>query len=134
MNVFSSIWNYKCPKCRKGDLFLNPFEITNPLNMHDKCTNCGLSIARDPSYYFGAIFLAYGWLITAILAVVGVCMFFLDWSVEASFGLVVIICAMTYLFILRISRSMYIHMDVRYDKELSTKLLDSEISENKVVM
>ena len=117
MNVLKSLWNYKCPRCRKGDLFIKPFEITSPLKMHDKCTNCGLDIARTPSYYFGAIFLAYGWLISAILVVVGFCMFLLDLSVEASFGIVIIVCAICYFFILRVSRSMYLHMDVRYDEE-----------------
>ena len=40
-----------------------------------------------------------------------------DWSVEASFGLVIFVSALSYFFIMRISRSMYIHMDVRFDKK-----------------
>ena len=116
MNVMSSIWNYKCPKCRKGDLFIKPFDIKNPLNMHDKCSHCGQNFLPEPGYYFGAMFISYGWTVWTILAVVGFCMLVLDWSVEASFGLVIFVSALSYFFIMRISRSMYIHMDVRYDK------------------
>ncbi len=117
MNVMSSIWNYKCPRCRKGDLFIKPFEIKNPLNMPDRCSNCDLNYSPEPGYYFGAMFISYGWTVWTILAIVGFCMLVLDWTVEASFGLVVFVSALSYFFIMRISRSMYIHMDVRFDKK-----------------
>lgn len=85
--------------------------------MPEKCSNCELNYMPEPGYYFGAMFISYGWTVWTILAIVGFCMLVLDWSVEASFGLVIFVSALTYFFIMRISRSMYIHMDVRFDKK-----------------
>jgi len=119
MNVLRSIYNYKCPRCRKGDLFVTPFDIKNPLNMNEKCSHCHQSFEPEPGYYFGAMFISYGWTVWTIMAIVGFCMLVLDWSVESSFALVIFISAISYFFIMRISRSMYIHMDVRFDKDIA---------------
>lgn len=117
MNIWKSIWNYKCPKCRQGDLFVQPFDIKKPLDMHDKCEVCGQNFEPEPGYYFGAMFISYIWTGWIALAIIGFCMIVLDWSVEASFALLILVSALAYFFIMRISRSMYIHMDVKYDKK-----------------
>lgn len=120
MNVFSSIWNYKCPKCRKGDLFIKPFDFKNPLNMNEKCAHCEQRFEPEPGYYFGAMFISYGWTVWTIMAIVGFCMLVLEWTVEGSFALVIFVSTLSYFFIMRISRSMYIHMDMRYNKALAS--------------
>lgn len=115
MNVFASIYNYKCPRCRKGDLFVAPFDFKDPLKMHAKCSSCDQKFEPEPGYYFGAMFISYGWTVWTIMAIVGFTMLVLGWTVEASFALVIFVSAISYFFIARISRSMYIHLDVKYD-------------------
>ena len=115
MNIWKSIWNYKCPKCRKGDLFVKPFDLKKPLEMHDRCEHCNQKFEPEPGYYFGAMFISYIWTGWMALAIIGFCMIVLEWSVEASFGLLIAVSALFYFFILRISRSMYIHLDVKFD-------------------
>jgi len=126
MNVFSSIYNYKCPKCRQGNLFVAPFDFKKPLNMNEKCSCCSQRFEPEPGYYFGAMFISYGWTVWTIMAIVGFCMLVLDWSVESSFTLVIFVSAISYFFIARVSRSMYIHMDVRYDKSLAGSCIQNQ--------
>lgn len=126
MNVFSSIYHYKCPRCRKGDLFVAPFNPKDPLNMNDKCSHCKQSFEPEPGYYFGAMFISYGWTVWTIMAIVGFCMLVLDWTVEGSFALVIFVSAISYFFIARVSRSMYIHMDVRYDKNWAATIVNTK--------
>ena len=125
MNVFQSIWNYKCPKCRKGDLFVAPFDFKKPLNMHETCTHCQQKFEPEPGYYFGAMFISYIWTAWTCLAIVGFCMLVLGWSIEASFALLIFVSAISYFFVMRISRSMYIHLDMKYDKELALNSSES---------
>ena len=117
MNIWKSIWNYKCPKCRKGDLFVKPFDLKKPLEMHDRCEHCNQKFEPEPGYYFGAMFISYIWTGWMALAIIGFCMIVLEWSVEASFALLIAVSALFYFFILRISRSMYIHLDVKFDEK-----------------
>lgn len=115
MNIVSSIWNYKCPRCRKGDLYVQPFMMSAPLSMHEKCSHCGQRFEPEPGYYFGAMFISYIRTAWTCLAIVGFCMLVLGWSVNASFALLIFVCAVSYFWVARISRAMYIHLDVRFD-------------------
>lgn len=110
------MWKYKCPACREGDLFVKPFDVAKPLKMHENCEVCNQSFEPEPGYYFGAMFISYIWTGWATLAIVGICMWIFGWSVEASIAFLIFVLAISYFFIMRISRSMYIHMDVKYKK------------------
>lgn len=125
MNLYKSIWHYKCPRCRKGDLFIAPFDIKKPLNMNERCAYCNQSFEPEPGYYFGAMFISYIWTAWTALAIVGFCMLVLDWGIDASFTLLLIVSVLSYFFIMRVSRSMYIHLDVRYDKNIAEKVKNS---------
>lgn len=117
MNLISSIWNYKCPRCRKGDLFIKPLDVTNPLNMHENCSHCGQSTSPEPGYYYGAMFISYIWTSFMFLGFAALCIWGFKLSVNTAIWLMILFGALIFLFVLRVSRSMYIHMDVRYDPE-----------------
>lgn len=121
MNILTSIWKYKCPRCRKGDLYVAPFMMNDPLNMNESCQFCQQKFEPEYGYYLGAMFISYIWTAFACLFIMGFCMLVLGWSVAASFSLLVFFTVVTFFWIARISRSMYIHLDVRYDKELASK-------------
>ncbi len=121
MNLLKSIWNYKCPRCRKGDLYTKPFTISKPLSMHEKCGQCDLKFEPEPGYYFGAMFISYIWTGWIFLFIIGFCMLILDWGINESFALLIAIVALSYFWIARISRAMYIHLDVKYDKSIADK-------------
>jgi uncharacterized protein (DUF983 family) len=106
----------KCPKCRQGDLFLSPFNISKPIAMHEKCTNCNQDFEPEPGYYFGAMFISYIWTGWFCLFIVGIAMLIFGWSANQSIALLIGILVISYLWILRISRSMYIHLDVKYKR------------------
>ncbi len=118
MNVFVSIWKLKCPRCRKGALFIRPFHISDPLAMPDFCPLCGLKTDPEPGFYFGAMFLSYiisGFLLLGI-ALTGV--FYFKWSVLLAMTAVVVVGMLSYIRILRVSRSLWIHMTVKYNPQI----------------
>lgn len=117
MNLLKSIWNYKCPRCRQGSLYKEPFKLNKPLDMHETCEHCGLDFQPEPGYYFGAMFVSYIWTGWLCLFIIGVCMLGLGWSVEASFGLLLAVAGASYFLVLRLSRSIYIHLDKKFDQK-----------------
>ncbi len=115
---WKGIWNYKCPRCGEGDLFKKPFNWTDPIDMHKECQNCKLDFEPEPGFYFGALIISYGissWmlLLPALLLVL-----YYDWSVMAAMGFTLAFAALTYFKIMRLSRSLYLHFSMRYDKSL----------------
>jgi hypothetical protein len=55
------------------------------------------------------------------LGVVGFAMLVLDWSVEASFAVLIGILAICYVWFFRMARSVWISMTVKYDSEAIRK-------------
>ncbi len=113
---FKAMWNNKCPQCREGNLYKEPFSFSEPLAMHDRCPKCDLDFNPEPGFYFGALIISYAissWmlLLPALLLV-----FKFDWSVNQAMVFALVLAAVTYFKILRGSRALYLHLILRYDK------------------
>lgn len=121
MNWLSSAWNYKCPRCRQGDLFIKPFQFSKPLDMPETCSVCGQKTMPEPGFYYGSMFLSY---IATGFLYIGI-VFALIWgfgmSVEKAFIILVLFAALTYFKTARLARSLWIHAMVKYDKNAASE-------------
>ncbi len=116
----------KCPRCQEGDLFIQPFEFTKPLNMPEKCPVCNQKFEPEPGFYYGAMFLSYIFSAFFFLGIIGVCLIFFKLSLNMSMLVVLLVAFSTYFFFLRMSRSIWINILVKYDP--NAKLSKSEKS------
>ena len=59
--LFSTLFN-KCPRCHKGDVFIskNPYTLNKIFSMHEQCTHCDLKYEKEPSFFYGAMYVSYG--------------------------------------------------------------------------
>lgn len=110
-----SCWNYNCPKCRKARMFKEPLELTNPLDMFERCEKCGQNFEPEPGFYFGAMIISYIISSVVFLGTALILVFGLEWSVGASLTTVIVLGLIGYLKLLRLSRSLWLHMMVRFD-------------------
>lgn len=115
MNIISSIFKYKCPSCREGNLYVAPLDIKNPLNMHEHCAVCGQKTEPEPGFYYGAMFLSYIATGFLYLFIVGFCIMVLHLSVNMSFLILLAFVALTYLKTARLARSLWIHIVVPFN-------------------
>ncbi len=118
--LWASILGMKCPRCRLGDLFETPtFSFQKSFEMPSRCPHCRQKYVLEPGFYYGAMFISYilsGWF---CLGLIGLFMLVLGWSVWTSFGVLLIICAILFVWFFRISRSLYIHIWVKYNPKYS---------------
>ena len=72
MRVFQilySMWFNKCPRCHKGNVFVykNPYRLKALFKLHEHCSSCNLQYEREPSFFYGAMYVSYaltsGWFI-----------------------------------------------------------------------
>ena len=120
-----NILGKKCPRCRQSKLFKEPLVISKPLEMPERCAVCGQNFNPEPGFYYGAMFISYILSSFFFLFVAGVTIIFLDWSVEAAFGLIIFLGLALYLWVLRISRSIWINLMVKYDPEAKNNYSES---------
>lgn len=112
----ASIFALKCARCHTGDLFpTGSFSFKKPFDMYDKCPHCDLNYEPEPGFYFGAMFISYiisGWFCILFI------LFFhwvLDWSLNASFAVLLGILAIVFVWFFRFSRSVWLHIVTKYD-------------------
>ncbi len=111
-------FNLKCPKCHEGDQFPTPtFSFQKSFDMHDSCPCCGQDFMPEPGFYYGAMFISYifmGWFCIGFVA-------FFHWvmglSTGASFTLLIGVCAIFFVYIFRLARSLWLNMNFKYDPE-----------------
>jgi uncharacterized protein (DUF983 family) len=116
--ILSSVFRQKCPRCHQGNLFetKNPYSFSNLDKMPDNCPHCGQKYWIEPGFYYGAMYISYG-LTVALSVAVFVAMTVL-WEFDIIWYLVLNFSAIFLLFppIFRLSRSIWIHIFVKPDK------------------
>jgi len=56
-----SIRKFKCPHCQEGDFFVsNVYDLSHVGDVRDSCEKCDASFTKEPGFYFGAMYVAYG--------------------------------------------------------------------------
>jgi len=116
-------WNYKCPRCRQGDIFEKPLQLNNPLAMPKRCTYCNQLTEPEIGFYYGAMMVSYGISAWLFLGIVLILVFYFDWSVNQAMVVVIILAIVTYLKLLRFSRSMWLHLMVKHSPEEEKKAI-----------
>lgn len=117
-----TIWNYKCPRCRVGNIFNVPFNLTDPLGMPEACSECGQKTEPELGFYYGAMFLSYMIGIWFLIIPALILVLYFKWSAGAATAFAVVIEILIYLRLLRVARSVWLFMNVKYDPELNAKI------------
>ena len=111
---FSAMWNNKCPRCRKGDLFKKPFTFSTMMDMHKKCENCELDFEPEPGFYFGSFMISYGITAWMLLLPALTLVFYFGWSANGAMVFTLFLMAISFVKVARGSRSLYLHLMARF--------------------
>ncbi len=113
-----SIFSLKCPKCHEGDLFETPtFSFRKPFDMPEACPVCEQNYLPEPGFYYGAMFISYGFTAWLCFGFVALFHWGFDWSVEASFALLLAVGSFSFVYIFRLARSSWINLMVKYEPQ-----------------
>ena len=117
-----SIFNLKCPRCHEGDLFYTrTFSFKKPFDMPKNCPVCNLDFEPEPGYYYGAMFISYIFTGFFSLGFVMLLHWVLDLSITQSFTALIVILAIFFVYIFRLSRSIWININFKYDPSVLKK-------------
>jgi uncharacterized protein (DUF983 family) len=106
----------RCPRCHEGKLFKTPtFSYSKPFEMPERCSHCGLDYWPEPGFYYGAMFISYIFTGFFCISFVLALHWGLGWSTGASFGALIAICAIFFVYIFRLARAIWLSINVRYN-------------------
>jgi len=67
MSEFSAALHAKCPKCRKGDMFVNTSLGFLGQKSHANCPYCNFQFEIEPGYFYVAMFVSYGMIVAEMV-------------------------------------------------------------------
>jgi len=117
-NVISSVLKLKCPKCRKGDLFVNKnvYKFNGFFNMPRNCHKCGQDFDIETGFYYGAMYVSYGITIAINVAVFVALIIFNSFEVELFLIVDLFVLLLTLPYVFKISRAIWINVNVPFNK------------------
>lgn len=115
----SALLACKCPRCREGDMFQTPlFTKYYARDMNSSCSVCNQSFEPEPGYYFGAMYVSYGFSVALTVAVIAVLYNLFNDPDMWVYGLTLVVANVLVLPIMfRYSRAIFLHVfgGIRFD-------------------
>ena len=113
--IIHSILHQHCPSCRSENMFLKPTYSRGFNKMNVRCPNCGQTLAPEPGFYTGSMYVSYAFQVAIILTVfVATNVLAIDDSLEWYLGWIVGIVIVLFPFVYRLSRSAWAHLFIPF--------------------
>ena len=117
----NSILTGTCPKCQNESMYVdkNPYHLTKVLDMHETCSHCKLKYQLEPSFFYFVMYVSYGVTVAISIAAFIMSFVFFKMSLKNSFFSIIAAIILSYPYVLRLSRNIYINMFVSYDPQFN---------------
>ena len=121
----NSILTGTCPKCQNESMYSdkNVFHLGKILKMNENCSHCGLRYQIEPSFFYGAMYVSYGLNVAIGIAAFIISFVIFGASLKVAFITIIAALVISFPFVLRLSRNIYINMFVSYDPKTNIKKL-----------
>jgi hypothetical protein len=89
--------------------------LSDPVNMPETCNLCNQKMEPEPGFYYGAMFISYIFSAWYLLLPTLLLVFYFKWSVNSAMAFTIFLGLISYTRVIRASRSLWIHINVKYD-------------------
>ena len=74
-SLLASMLDLRCPRCREGEMFkYSAFNVRRFDEMYEQCPQCGLYYEIEVGFYWGAMYISYGFSV-ALVVMVGIILY-----------------------------------------------------------
>lgn len=120
-SVWFSLLGLKCPRCRKGKLFKKGglFQYSEVLEMPENCPTCGQKYDIEPGFWIGAMWISYPIVVALEMPFLFLALFADGVMTWVYFGCMMAAFFVFWPLILRLGRSAWIHVSIRYEENIN---------------
>ncbi len=114
-----SVLHFKCPRCHEGEVFetRNPYLLSKLFKMHENCGHCGLRYEIEPSFFYGAMYVSYGYSVAFFVATYIIMNWIYEpdiWDIVIALAIILLLCTPL---IFRLSRITWLNLFVKYNPD-----------------
>jgi len=116
---FYAITKNKCPRCMEGDIYPdnNPYHFKNLSEFNPRCGSCNQNFEPEPNFYYGAMYVSYGYTVALFVAVYIIFSKWMHWEMWPTVGALAVLLAVLAPVLFRLSRTTWLSLFVKYDKD-----------------
>ena len=123
-NYFWSLLTMKCPRCRKGPMFVNgnAWNLNQTLKMPQKCPECGQPFELEVGFWYGTGYVSYALTVALTFASLVAWWVLIGFSTEDNrffwwLGINSVALIALQPWLMRLSRVVYLYFFVRYNED-----------------
>uniref|UniRef100_UPI00286E871A DUF983 domain-containing protein n=1 Tax=Flavobacterium sp. TaxID=239 RepID=UPI00286E871A len=123
-STFYSILTGSCPRCNEESMYKgkNLYNPSETIKLNPKCSHCGLHYNIEPSFFYGSMYVSYGLGVLVGVAVFLICYFVFKTNLKTCFITILISLTVLMPFIMRLSRNIWINLNIGFDKDWRKKV------------
>tara|TARA_Y100000385_G_scaffold137957_1_gene143339 strand:- start:115 stop:522 length:408 start_codon:yes stop_codon:yes gene_type:complete len=113
-----AITQSKCPHCMEGAIYpnKNPYNLKRFSEINERCSACNQNFEPEPNFYYGAMYVSYGYTVALFVAVYVILGIWMDWSMWPTITALGVILVLLGPLLFRIARTTWLSLFVHYDK------------------
>ena len=114
-----SLGKGKCPQCHEGEFFVShPYDLAHLGDVREYCPHCGLKYAKEPGFYYGAMYVAYALgVATFVTFWVSFNLFFTNVAIGWQIGIILIAIILLAPYLFSLSKIIWANMFISYKQE-----------------
>lgn len=114
-----SIFKRKCPQCHEGEFFVSSvYDLKHIGDIKEQCDHCGLKYEKEPGFYYGAMYVAYGLgVATFVTFWVSMNLFFNNVSTGVQIGVIIAAIIILGPYLYALSKIIWVNMFIGFKKE-----------------
>lgn len=113
-----SIFKMKCPSCHEGDFYINknPYNFKTMATMHKRCPVCNQNYEPEPNFYYGSMYVSYGYTTSLFLIIGFLGRYVFDWGLWTIITILTVMLVLLGPYLFRLSRITYLNLFTKYKK------------------
>lgn len=113
----------KCPRCHEGEVFpnKNPYNLKEMMKVNDRCDKCDQPFEPEPNFFYGAMYISYMYTTGIFVFSFVLGRVILDFTATQTVFLAVGLLLISSPYVFRLSRSTWLHINVKYKKDILKK-------------
>ena len=126
IHILYSVFANKCPRCHKGKVLSssNPLKISSLLDTEKTCSHCNLKYEKEVGFFTGALYVSYAMMSGMFIVAYILQLTVLDWDTSNFALFMLVLILLSFPFIARWSRLLWLNFFVSYEPNTKHKKLE----------
>ena len=102
----------------KSSFISHPYNLKRAGDIHEKCSNCGVKYAKEPGFYYGAMYVSYALMVALFVTLwVSFNLFFEEINIYVQLSIIIAAFLVLTPYMYALSKIIWANLFIKYEKK-----------------